>query len=110
MVQFERYGDKPRWQAPLQTFMNPTSSVPSSSLMHSARVLALPLAIVSAVAGCGEAQKQAGPPPPAVTVSEPIKRTVFDYDEYVGRFTAINSVEVRARVSGYLDKLHFKDG
>ena len=51
-----------------------------------------------------------GPPPPAVTVSEPVKRTVFDYDEYVGRFTAINSVEVRARVSGYLDKLHFKDG
>ncbi len=35
---------------------------------------------------------------------------VTDYDEYVGRFTAINSVEVRARVSGYLDGVHFKDG
>jgi RND family efflux transporter MFP subunit len=78
--------------------------------MHGARVLALPLAIAAMVAGCGEAQKQGGPPPPAVTVAEPVKRTVFDYDEYVGRFTAINSVEVRARVSGYLDKLHFKDG
>jgi membrane fusion protein, multidrug efflux system len=78
--------------------------------MHGARVIALPLVIAAAVAGCGEAQKQGGPPPPAVTVAEPIKRTVFDYDEYVGRFTAINSVEVRARVSGYLDKLHFKDG
>ena len=43
-------------------------------------------------------------------MAEPVKRTVFDYDEYVGRFTAINSVEVRARVSGYLDELHFKDG
>jgi len=35
---------------------------------------------------------------------------VFDFDEYVGRFAAVNSVEVRARVSGYLDRLHFKDG
>ena len=78
--------------------------------MHGARVLALPLMIAAVATGCGEAQKQGGMPPPAVTVDEPIKRTVFDYDEYVGRFTAINSVEVRARVSGYLDKLHFKDG
>ena len=84
--------------------------VSSLSLMHGARVVALPLAIATLVASCGEGQKQAGPPPPAVTVAEPVKRTVFDYDEYVGRFTAINSVEVRARVSGYLDKLHFKDG
>ena len=78
--------------------------------MHGARAIALPLAIATLVASCGEGQKQAGPPPPAVTVAEPVKRTVFDYDEYVGRFAAINSVEVRARVSGYLDKLHFKDG
>jgi RND family efflux transporter MFP subunit len=84
--------------------------VSSFSLMHGARLLACPLAIATLVAGCGEGQKQAGPPPPAVTVREPVKRTVFDYDEYVGRFTAINSVEVRARVSGYLDKLHFRDG
>jgi RND family efflux transporter MFP subunit len=35
---------------------------------------------------------------------------VADYDEYVGRFVAVNSVEVRARVSGYLDGVHFKDG
>src|SRR6476469_3832632 len=84
--------------------------VSSLSLMHRARAIALPLAIATLVASCGESQKQASPPPPAVTVAEPVKRTVFDYDEYVGRFTAINSVEVRARVSGYLDKRHFKDG
>ena len=54
--------------------------------------------------------KRGAPPPPAVTVAKPIKRTVTDHDEYVGRFTAINSVEVRARVSGYLDGVHFKDG
>jgi RND family efflux transporter MFP subunit len=43
-------------------------------------------------------------------VAPPVKRTVFDYDEYVGRFVAVDSVEVRARVSGYLDGVHFKDG
>ncbi len=57
-----------------------------------------------------EGQQGGAPPPPAVTVATPTKRTVFDFDEYVGRFTAINSVEVRARVSGYLDSVNFKDG
>lgn len=69
-----------------------------------------PLALALLVASCGE-QKQAAPPPaPQVTVALPTKRTVFDYDEYVGRFVAVNSVEIRARVSGYLDKVHFTDG
>ena len=68
-------------------------------------------ALAIMLASCGEQQKQAAaPPPPAVTVDTPVKRTVTDYDEYVGRFAAINSVEVRARVSGYLDAVHFKDG
>jgi RND family efflux transporter MFP subunit len=78
--------------------------------MRGAPRLVLALVLATFVAGCGEGQKQAGPPPPAVTVAKPVKRTVFDYDEYVGRFTAINSVEVRARVSGYLEGVHFKDG
>src|SRR6187401_2292934 len=91
--------------------MNSRRLVSSFSLMRRVARLALPLAIATFVASCGERQQQGGaPPPPTVTVSKPVKRTVFDYDEYVGRFTAINSVEVRARVSGYLDKLHFKDG
>jgi RND family efflux transporter MFP subunit len=91
--------------------MNSTGSVSSLSLIPRARKLALPLLLATLVASCGERQQQGGgPPPPAVTVAKPIKRTVVDYDEYVGRFTAVNAVEVRARVSGYLDKLHFKDG
>ncbi|HZP68437.1 MAG TPA: efflux RND transporter periplasmic adaptor subunit [Pseudolabrys sp.] len=73
--------------------------------------LALPLLLATLVASCGDRQQQGGaPPPPAVTFAKPVTRTVFDFDEYVGRFTAVHSVEVRARVSGYLDKLHFKDG
>ena len=107
---FERYGDGPDNCVFLREFMNITRPVLSFSLMRNAVRLAAPLLIATFVASCGERQPQGGPPPPAVTVAEPVKRTVFDYDEYVGRFTAINSVEVRARVSGYLDKLHFKDG
>src|SRR6187551_3667029 len=91
--------------------MNSRRLVSSFFLMRHLARLVLPLAIATFVASCGERQQQGGaPPPPTVTVAKPVKRTVFDYDEYVGRFTAINSVEVRARVSGYLDKLHFKDG
>jgi multidrug efflux system membrane fusion protein len=62
--------------------------------------------------GCSESpQKQAAaPPPPNVTVAKPTKRVVVDQDEYVGRFVAIDSVEIRARVSGYLDRIDFTDG
>jgi RND family efflux transporter MFP subunit len=91
--------------------MNSINRASSFSVIHGARKFAALLAIATLVASCSERQQQAGaPPPPSVTVAKPIKRTVVDYDEYVGRFTAINAVEVRARVSGYLDKLHFKDG
>lgn len=80
-------------------------AVTSSSL----RLFALVPAF--ALAGCGEAPKPAAaPPPPAVTVAAPERRAVVDYDEYVGRFVAVNSVEIRARVSGYLEKVHFEDG
>ncbi|HEY7998131.1 MAG TPA: efflux RND transporter periplasmic adaptor subunit [Pseudolabrys sp.] len=91
--------------------MNATGANSLFSLMRGAGNTALMCALATLVASCGEGQKQAGaPPPPAVTVAQPIKRTITDFDEYVGRFTAINSVEVRARVSGYLDGVHFKDG
>lgn len=52
----------------------------------------------------------AAPPPPAVTISQPIEREILDYDEYTGRTAAVKEVEVRARVSGYLVKVNFKEG
>jgi RND family efflux transporter MFP subunit len=68
-------------------------------------------AAVSTLAGCGEAPKQASaPPPPAVTVAKPVQRSVIDQDEYVGRFVAVDTVEIRSRVSGYLSEIHFTDG
>ena len=76
-----------------------------------ARVALMLIALSPALAACGEgAPKQAAPPPPAVTVARPQKQTVTDFDEYVGRFIAVDSVEIRARVSGYLQKVDFKDG
>ena len=75
-------------------------------------ISARPLFLVAlvALAGCGEGPKSAGPPPPTVTVAKPAQRPIVDQDEYVGRFVAVNNVEVRARVSGYLDGIHFQDG
>jgi len=69
------------------------------------------VALLVLLAGCGQSQQQAAAPPdPAVTVAHPVRKTVVEQDEYVGRFTPVDSVEVRARVSGYLDQVHFTDG
>ena len=53
---------------------------------------------------------QGGPPAMPVTVSEPLAKRVTQWDEYSGRFEAVASVEVRARVSGFIDKIDFRDG
>jgi RND family efflux transporter MFP subunit len=58
----------------------------------------------------GPAKATPAPPPPQVTVAKPATKVVVDHDEYVGRFEAVDSVEVRARVSGYLEAVHFTDG
>lgn len=50
------------------------------------------------------------PPPPTVTVAKPITREIVEDDEFIGRFEAVDEVSVRARVGGYLDKVHFRDG
>jgi membrane fusion protein, multidrug efflux system len=52
------------------------------------------------------------PPPggPAVTVAQPVSRSVIDWSEYTGQFAAVDYVEVRARVNGYLTEVHFTDG
>jgi multidrug efflux system membrane fusion protein len=69
------------------------------------------LAGVMALAGC---KKPAGgppqPPTPAVTVQKPVEQEVIEWDEYPGRLDAVEMVEVRARVNGYLQSVHFTDG
>ncbi len=80
------------------------------AIQRPAVIAGLAAALLLSACGDSQQQQQAAPPPPAVTVATPVKRAIVDYDEYVGRFVAVNSVEVRARVSGYLDKVHFTDG
>ena len=76
--------------------------------------LALGLPALVWLIACGEPDAgpggAAGPPPPAVTVAEPVERSITEWDEYTGRLAAVSSVEVRARVSGYLQEVHFEEG
>jgi multidrug efflux system membrane fusion protein len=61
-------------------------------------------------AGCGKRSSQSAPTPPVVSVVQPVARENIEWDEYIGRLEAPETVEIRARVSGYLDKVHFKEG
>jgi RND family efflux transporter MFP subunit len=61
-------------------------------------------------AACGEKTAFTPPPPPQVTVSQPLKRPVTDYLEFTGNTQAVSTVQLRARVEGYLDKILFHDG
>jgi membrane fusion protein, multidrug efflux system len=71
---------------------------------------ALLLVAAIALTGCGKLRQTDGPPPPAVTVSRALQKEVTEWDEYTGRLAAVDEVEVRAQVSGYLESIHFKDG
>jgi len=71
-------------------------------------VLATALGVL-ALTGCRHAADTT-PPPAKVTVAHPVERQLTDWDEYTARLEAIDSVEVRARVSGYLESVHFREG
>ncbi|HXH09466.1 MAG TPA: efflux RND transporter periplasmic adaptor subunit [Alphaproteobacteria bacterium] len=71
----------------------------------------LPLVgLVFLLAACQQQQAVPPPPPPQVTVSQPVVREVVEWDDFTGRLEAVEMVEVRARVSGYLQSVHFTDG
>ncbi len=70
----------------------------------------LALAIVLAMSGCREANVFQPPPPPKVTTAKPLVQTVVTYTERPGRTKAIESVEVRARVEGFLQTVDFEEG
>jgi membrane fusion protein, multidrug efflux system len=62
------------------------------------------------LAGCDGKPAANSPPPPAVTVAHPLQKSITEWDEYTGRFTALETVEIRARVSGFIDSVHFQEG
>jgi multidrug efflux system membrane fusion protein len=69
--------------------------------------LLLPVALL----GCGRGQGPAGGPEvPAIPVSKPVRRQVTDFVEYTGRLAAINAVDIKARVTGYIVEVPYKEG
>lgn len=65
--------------------------------------------ILALVAACG-GPEPGGFPPVEVTVATPLAQDVTDWDEYTGRLAAVDTVEIRARVNGYVQSVHFTDG
>lgn len=77
----------------------------------SRRACWLPAILVATFAGCNRPQPAPVPSPDPVVFFERVKiDDVIDYEEFTGRTEAVQSVELRSRVTGYLDKVHFKDG
>src|SRR6516225_9834127 len=106
---YQRFGAK---EKPLSATRQPERRLQIGDLrVPTARSLqAMVLLSALALSGCGEKpQPQAAAPPP-VTVAQPVKRTVTDWDEFTGRFEAVEEVQVRARVGGFVTNVEFKDG
>jgi multidrug efflux system membrane fusion protein len=66
--------------------------------------------IANVLAGCDGKPASSAPPLPPVTVAQPLQKSITEWDEYTGRFTALETVEIRARVSGFIDSVHFQEG
>ena len=75
-----------------------------------AGILMVGVCLLAAGAGCGREPKVVTPPAPEVSVSQPVSEPVQETLEFTGRISAIDSVEVRARVTGYITKVAFTDG
>jgi RND family efflux transporter MFP subunit len=86
------------------------SILKSMALMQKTAAAALLGLILLFPAGCTQKQQAAPPPPPKVTVRQPVRENVTDYLELNGNTQAINTIQLRARVEGYLDAVYFRDG
>ena len=73
------------------------------------RDISLVMCLLPLVASCGKSGPQA-PPPPQVSVAQVLEKRVKDWDEFTGRLQAVETVEIRPRVSGYIDKVAFTEG
>jgi multidrug efflux pump subunit AcrA (membrane-fusion protein) len=81
--------------------------------MHQVNItlLLVLLLLVGGLIGCAMSNPQGRPAgPPTVTVTTPLQQEVTDDEEFTGRTDAVESVQVRARVSGYLMAIDFRDG
>ena len=67
-------------------------------------------AVVLTACDFGAKKTETQAPAPRVVAARPTVKVITEWDEYTGRFTAVESVQIRARVSGYLTRIHFRDG
>ena len=97
----------------------PTTAAPRSARGVGAIAVALALGLIALALGWwllaggpaeGDQNAMAAPPPPQVTVAAPLQKDIVEWNEYTGQFQAVEEVEIRSRVSGYLDQIHFNDG
>src|SRR5258708_5886876 len=69
------------------------------------------VALSIALLGCGRAEQQAAAPkPPAIPVSQLVERKITDFVDFTGRTEAVQLVDIRPRVTGYLVKMPFREG
>lgn len=78
--------------------------------MRTVKIAVASVLMTAALYGCSKGGEAPAPQAPPVTVATPLARQVVDWDEVTGRFEATRSVDVRARVGGYIQAVHFKDG
>jgi RND family efflux transporter MFP subunit len=78
--------------------------------MRGLKIAAVSVMVTGALYGCSPKAEGQAPGAPPVTVATPLQQKVVDWDEFTGRFEAVESVDVRARVGGYVQAVHFRDG
>src|SRR3954462_11060862 len=77
--------------------------------MRGSSKIVISLMAVLVLFGCKPPAAMAPPEKPSVGVARPVVKEIFDWDEYTGRLAAVDAVNVRARVSRYLDDIRFQD-
>src|SRR6516165_10354166 len=78
-------------------------------LLHTWKSTLVPFAFFTALAGCNRANQYVAPPPPDVTIAQPLVKDVPTYAEFTGNTRPYNAVQIRARVQGYLQDIYFQD-
>src|SRR5258706_13309996 len=68
------------------------------------------IVMATVITACGNSQAEAPPPPPEVDAAQVVTKSVRQWDEFTGRIAAIGAVDIRPRVSGYIDRIAFKEG
>ncbi len=80
-------------------------------MYQSLKLAAVALSVSAILAACARNEAADAPPaPPAVTASKVVSKSITEFDEFTGRFEAVERVEIRPRVSGYITATHFQQG